>query len=346
LTYLSSTPNKAGIKNTSSSIILTIAVPTYNRESELTLLFENLASRLVGFWSRIEIIVSDNCSLDETWSVIQNFNRNYGNIIRFRAFRQERNLGPHRNVTFLMDKALGEFIWTIADDDLIAEKAVENIFQYLEQSTTKTLLVRAEGIGEWDKITVSRDACLKKSIESSHSDYVQYLAAGSFLASTIFRASEYPIYKKLISELVDTNYPHLILFWHILSKQENISVIDTVCVQGNANFSGISVIPSFGVLVHARGIVWDSLIAGCKIKDQLQPYICRLYLEGWLSIILGRSNDVQGFSLKVIALRNTWSILRMRGWRAYVLFLVSVILPIPKILNSIIFLFSGGRDVK
>jgi glycosyltransferase involved in cell wall biosynthesis len=334
LTYISSNLNEIQTTNVSPPIILTIAVPTYNRESELAFLLENLILRCSGFYSKFEIVISDNCSVDHTWDIINKFNKDHGDEVRIRAFRQGYNQGAHRNITFLMDQAAGDYVWTIADDDLVAEDAIVTILDVLKKTPSNALLLRTEGIGEWDKIKSKGGKPIdRKTVTPEDDDYLNYLAAGSFLASVIFRTTEYVIYKELIARLEATTYPHLILFWHIVSSEKDIYVVESICVQGNANFSGNLAIPSFEILVHGRGVVWSSLMSGCEVKVTLKPYICGLYTQGWLSILAGRSNDVLSLTSKAKALSNTWSILGFSAWKCYFLFLGSVILPFPKLFN-------------
>ena len=75
--------------------LVTIAIPTYNRADNY--LKQALSSALVQTYRNIEIIVSDNCSTDNTESVVKNFKDS-----RIRYFKQKKNIGPYKNFNFLL----------------------------------------------------------------------------------------------------------------------------------------------------------------------------------------------------------------------------------------------------
>lgn len=92
--------------------LVTIGIPTYNRAGQF--LKTTLESALAQDYEHIEIIVSDNCSTDETPELI----RSYSNS-RLTYFRQEENLGQRGNMNFLVEKAGGDYFLMLHDDDII-----------------------------------------------------------------------------------------------------------------------------------------------------------------------------------------------------------------------------------
>ena len=73
--------------------LLTIAIPTYNRSACLAQLLEALAPQLMGE-SRVELIVSDNASPDDTSAVVAAF-RDKGFALNYS--RNETNIGADAN---------------------------------------------------------------------------------------------------------------------------------------------------------------------------------------------------------------------------------------------------------
>jgi glycosyltransferase involved in cell wall biosynthesis len=100
--------------------LLTIAIPTYNRARNLrellSLLFDQLATE-----PRVELIVSDNASSDETPAVIEEF-RQLGHS--FRYIRNETNTGPDGNILQCFEQARGKYVWIFGDDDILAADAI------------------------------------------------------------------------------------------------------------------------------------------------------------------------------------------------------------------------------
>ncbi len=103
---------------TSSSSLVTIAIPTYNRAEAF--LPQAIRSAVNQTYQDLEILVSDNCSDDDTEMVVGNFSDD-----RIKYHRQKENIGFLENVNFCLDKARGEYIVLLFDDDLIDHDFVE-----------------------------------------------------------------------------------------------------------------------------------------------------------------------------------------------------------------------------
>ena len=97
---------------------VTIAIPTYNRADDY--LKQTLKSALNQTYENIEIIVSDNCSTDNTEAVVNSFNDS-----RIRYFRQPKNIGANNNFNFCLKQAKGDYFLLLLDDDLIDHDFVE-----------------------------------------------------------------------------------------------------------------------------------------------------------------------------------------------------------------------------
>jgi glycosyltransferase involved in cell wall biosynthesis len=92
--------------------LVSIGLPTFSRPEGL---FNALNSLLAQTWTNIEIIVSDNASLDykvqEVTSYFASLDR------RIKVFRQNTNIGSFENFLFVLDIAKGDFFMWAADDD-------------------------------------------------------------------------------------------------------------------------------------------------------------------------------------------------------------------------------------
>lgn len=92
--------------------LVTIAIPTYNRASSYLPL--TLKSALDQTYSRIEIVVSDNCSSDNTEQLVNSFEDS-----RVRYVRHAENIGAPRNWNFCIHEARGAYVLLLQDDDII-----------------------------------------------------------------------------------------------------------------------------------------------------------------------------------------------------------------------------------
>lgn len=108
--------------------LLTIAVPTYNRAGCLRELVSGLSDQLQNE-SRVELIISDNASPDETTAVVQEF---VARGLRVRYIRNTQNIGPDANFLQCFEQARGKYVWLFSDDDLIVPGGLAKILDYCE----------------------------------------------------------------------------------------------------------------------------------------------------------------------------------------------------------------------
>ena len=104
----------------SSDPLVTIAIPTYNRAEGY--LRQSLESALAQTHQDLEVILSDNCSTDNTERLAAEYCRGDKRIT---YFRQRQNLGPNANFNFCLAKARGRHFLLLPDDDLIDPDFVE-----------------------------------------------------------------------------------------------------------------------------------------------------------------------------------------------------------------------------
>lgn len=114
-------------------MLLTIAIPTYNRAQSLraTLLSFIVQIEQEGLRD-VEIVVSDNCSTDDTPGVCASFASEYPGV-SVRYFRNGSNLGFDGNVNTLFCHASGKYVWTFSDDDRPAPNAILHVVDRLRQ---------------------------------------------------------------------------------------------------------------------------------------------------------------------------------------------------------------------
>jgi glycosyltransferase involved in cell wall biosynthesis len=108
------------------SKLLTIAIPTYNRANSLEQQLEWLSKAIKGYECECEVLVSDNCSTDNTQEIIKKWQHTLNNIT-FRHNRNSENLGVMRNIIYCLSSATTKYVWTIGDDDPIQERAVSYV---------------------------------------------------------------------------------------------------------------------------------------------------------------------------------------------------------------------------
>jgi glycosyltransferase involved in cell wall biosynthesis len=115
--------------NSARKPILSICIPTYNRAELLRSALLSLAPQVKDTGEDVELIVSDNCSLDHTQEVVE-WARQFGPI---RYHRNHENLGLAGNFMLVTNElATGEFGWIIPDDDVARPDAVRRVLTVLK----------------------------------------------------------------------------------------------------------------------------------------------------------------------------------------------------------------------
>lgn len=112
--------------------LLSICFPTYNRAECIGEQLKRLSSVDKSVLEDVEVIVSDNCSPDNTRDVIMSYKSN----LDFQYNRNEKNLGPDENYLYCFSHATGKFIWLVGDDDYLIP---ENLHVVLETLKNKDL---------------------------------------------------------------------------------------------------------------------------------------------------------------------------------------------------------------
>ena len=98
-------------------VLVTIAIPTFNRADGN--LICALQSAISQTYKNIEIIVSDNCSSDDTEQVVKQFKDP-----RLQYVRHPENIGANANFNFCLSQAKGDYFLLLHDDDLIDDDFV------------------------------------------------------------------------------------------------------------------------------------------------------------------------------------------------------------------------------
>tara|TARA_Y100000385_G_scaffold284496_1_gene342579 strand:- start:163 stop:1158 length:996 start_codon:yes stop_codon:yes gene_type:complete len=112
-------------------IQLSFCIPTYNRvgklENAVKSIINSIEKSQKNLFVNFEIVISDNCSTDNTEEVVSKMIKTFGseNII-IKYFRNEINVGASKNFINLPKLASGEYIWFFSDDDYMLETAVDS----------------------------------------------------------------------------------------------------------------------------------------------------------------------------------------------------------------------------
>lgn len=123
--------------NKSTTPLVSVCIPCYN--SEKTIL-STLNSVLSQTYSRLEIIICDNCSTDNTVDLIKKVEDP-----RIQWYINESNLGMVGNFDRVLSYAKGEYVKVMCSDDLITKDCIEKqLLPFLNDSEDQLALVSCE----------------------------------------------------------------------------------------------------------------------------------------------------------------------------------------------------------
>jgi glycosyltransferase involved in cell wall biosynthesis len=115
-------------------MLLSILIPTYNRAKPLK---KNLymIEKYINendLIDDIKIIISNNCSTDNTKQVIDQFYNQTD--IKADRYSQNDNLGLEGNALFVLEKADTEYVMYLSDDDFLDENYIVNLVDKLKSN--------------------------------------------------------------------------------------------------------------------------------------------------------------------------------------------------------------------
>lgn len=116
-----------------NNIDLTIAIPIYNGSRWIGSAIDSILSQLHGdSRGKVEIVISDNASTDQSPGIIEEYAKQYPEIISY--FSQVENIGADRNVDSLFHFAKETYVMVLGDVGLIENGAIEKLLSTLKSN--------------------------------------------------------------------------------------------------------------------------------------------------------------------------------------------------------------------
>lgn len=113
--------------------LVSVAVITYNSSNTVT---ETLDSIFAQTYPNLELVISDDCSSDDTISICQQWIAQKGSrFIRTEIIESPINTGISSNCNRGEDACKGEWCKLLAGDDLLLPKCIETYMQYVAGRT-------------------------------------------------------------------------------------------------------------------------------------------------------------------------------------------------------------------
>jgi glycosyltransferase involved in cell wall biosynthesis len=112
---------------------VTALVPCFNAAEFISRTLDSLAAQT---WPKLEILIADDCSSDDTFQILSEFARGKPDV---RVLRRDQNMGWLRNSNDLMRRATGELMFFAFHDDVVASNYVEKLVEALRKNPLAVL---------------------------------------------------------------------------------------------------------------------------------------------------------------------------------------------------------------
>lgn len=105
---------------------ISIGIPTYNGARRIAAALESILSQLdPALGEVIEVVISDNASLDETEAIVLSYIQRFPCKVSY--YKNDVNIGYDRNVNSVFFRANGDFVWLLSDDDSLKPGSILKI---------------------------------------------------------------------------------------------------------------------------------------------------------------------------------------------------------------------------
>lgn len=257
--------------------ILTIAIPTYNRSLFLKQSLERITSQIKGFEDDIELLVSDNCSTDNTEEVVREF---IDRGVPLSYNRNIANLGMDGNFVYCFKNATAKYVWILGDDDYLLEGTILKLLDLMKS-------------GEFGLIHLSN--IKKHNLDSKvYLDKTKFVGDISFMITFI---SANIVQTKYVSQIDFDKYMGTyftlipVYLTATIGEQNNLMIYFTTMeapadssTNGGYNIFEVFVTNYLNVILEFRpslGFLWYEIE---KFK------LCRGFLYGWMLRLLIDTN--------------------------------------------------------
>ena len=260
--------------------VLSLCFPTYNRgwcvKEQLARIQKLPAETL----SKIEIIISNNCSTDDTHEIVQ---KAISQGLECRYFLNETNLGMDGNFVACFKRASGKYIWLLGDDDYFLPDSVIRLVDFLSTSDTMGLIHIKQGKPNTNELV--------STYFQKTNEYVREISYWTtFISANIVNASYVPVIE--FDKYFGTFFTLMPLYITALSKENMNSIINYRVFEGAKDHKRNGGYNFFQVFVTNYLNIWEEFLEkGCInkttffylkkniFKELIVPQMFRLLIE-------------------------------------------------------------------
>ena len=220
-------------------VLLSIAIPTFNRVTYLSDLLPSLIDQVFDMNSEgrnVEIVINDNASTDGTDHYVQSFLEQCAYL---RYYRNESNFGSEINFARSVERSEGKYVWLVGDDDILEPDALRKILSTIEKYKPALLicidaLKIITGMDPTKYYAATGDGC---TIFENYREFLAYysehemnlIPAHTWIPSIIFLKSVFD--KNMSQKMIPIDYSYMFAIAQGLKPGGNVCVLRVPVLQ-------------------------------------------------------------------------------------------------------------------
>ena len=190
---------------------LSIVIPVYNSGNILPKLAKQIEFNLKDKINSFELFLVNDCSKDNSWSVIKELSSNNFFI---KGLNLKKNYGQHNSIMAGLNECTGNYVILMDDDLQHPPNKINDIYLELKKNY---------------------DVCYVNYIKRKHVKWKIFLSkVNNILSSFIFQKKPLHVYtssfkgfnKKVLKKIIEYKKKEVFLDWLILNYTQNVTIID------------------------------------------------------------------------------------------------------------------------
>ncbi|MBB3185995.1 glycosyltransferase family 2 protein [Microbacter margulisiae] len=286
--------------------LVSIIVITYNSAKYVV---ETLESTKAQTYQNIELIVSDDCSTDETVESCRNWlNLNKGRFVRTKLITSDRNTGIPANCNRGLFEATGEWLKFIAGDDILYSSGIMQAIKFIQTNPAIVIfdsivdiynddlsILYERKTGNTQFYTKSKTAQEQLVLFSNNLNKPRIISTvGIFVKNVLFR--ELGGYNLTFPLLEDAP-----MWFKVLKSGHKIHYLPSPTVKYRKHQDGVSYMKSSQILINqfqltVNKFMWNYLYKECTLINKLEIIWNNIFSK--LIILLGNKGIIPGIILR------------------------------------------------
>lgn len=269
--------------------LLTIAIPTYNRSEYLDKTIESIVRDPLFSEGEVELVVSDNCSVDNTRQVVMKYQEQYDHII---YHRNDENI---RDANFVKVLSLGQgtFLKLYNDTALFLDGTIAFLLNVIKKNIEDKPVMCFPN-AELPHISITETECNSfEEFVNVMSFYSTWIAAFGIWKEDFNQLTD--IYRSVPLQLWQTD----ILFRLVSQKQSvivyNQKLVQIQTLQKKGGYNIFEVFANNYLSLYKEYLVDEQLSKSAFRKEK--RHLFRYFFLGWIKILRIKKNDTYDFEI-------------------------------------------------